>query len=226
MSKKRASRSPITISDQTFPTKEAAKTYIQRLMKKYPDDSILDLPVFEFVFDLLRRHPSLPKKLGCGVAKFTVRRVPPWYRNRAFYIIRNDGTGTEFSFMECLSPRPHAIRFQNACRTAIADQIVEFVERSFALDECVQCAITGAPLTRKACHVDHDPPFRNLVRQFIETEKIVIDEVRIDGEADNVTTDYFGDSLLAKRFSAFHRDHAKLRLVTSAANLGRRRNTS
>src|SRR5439155_24213173 len=127
-----------------------------------------------------QRHPSLPIKLGCGVAQFTIRLAPPWFRNRAFYIIRNDGSVTDFSFTECLSPRSHAVRFQNACRTAIADQIVAFVEQSSAHVERVACAITGALVTRKSYHVDHEPPFRSLVRQFIAMEKIAVDDVWID----------------------------------------------
>jgi hypothetical protein len=195
-------------------------------MDKYADDAILNSPDFEFVFDLLQRHPSLPIKLGCGVAQFTIRLVPPWFRNRAFYIIRNDGSVTDFSFTECLSPRSHAVRFQNACRTAIADQIVAFVERSFADVESIACAITGALVTRDNYHVDHEPPFRDLVQEFITIEKIALKEVRIDGEADNETRDYFGDALLAARFAAFHRTNAKLRLVTPDANLRRTRNAS
>jgi len=137
-------------------------------MKNYRDGDRLNLQDFNFVFDLLQRHPSSERKLGAsGVAHFTIRHAPPWFRNRAFYIVRNDGLETEFSFKECLSPQSHAVRFQNACRTAVADQIIAFVEASFSDVECVACAITGATVTRASYHVDHEPPFRDLSRPKI-----------------------------------------------------------
>ena len=46
-----------------FPSKEAAKDYIRRLMERYTEDSPLGLRDFEFVYDLLQRHPLAEDKI-------------------------------------------------------------------------------------------------------------------------------------------------------------------
>jgi hypothetical protein len=125
-----ATRQKIQIGEHVFASKAAAKARIRTLMAKYADGERLDQPAdAEFVFSLLQRHRLAAKKIGVGVEYFTIRTVLPW-RNRAFYIIRSDGSDVEFSFVECLSETSHRARFQNACREAIHNQIVQFIEHS------------------------------------------------------------------------------------------------
>jgi len=78
-------RTQLTIGGLIFLTKKAAEEHIRSLMKNYRDGDRLNLQDFNFVFDLLQRHPSSERKLGAsGVAHFTIRHAPPWFRNRAF----------------------------------------------------------------------------------------------------------------------------------------------
>src|ERR1700694_4732043 len=122
-----AARVELRINDQIFPTKEAATRYVRDLMAKYTAAEPLNAADARFVLDLLQWHRLASKKIGCGISQFLIRPAPPFFRNRAFYIIRTDGSPVEFSFVECISPTSQLSRFQNACRTAVHIQIEDFV---------------------------------------------------------------------------------------------------
>ena len=57
---------------------------------------------------LLRRHEEETEKIGSGISHFIVDDAPPEYeiRTRCFWIIRSDGSRTDFSFKHCLEARP------------------------------------------------------------------------------------------------------------------------
>jgi hypothetical protein len=101
-------------------------------------------------------------------------------------------------------------------RAAVVDQITSFRDRTLTKD--VRCAITGVPLTRDSLHVDHDPPFAEIARAFL-------DKV---GGAENVKLANDGDGYLGRRFAdpwqawawqSYHRQHAKLFLTDARANM-------
>jgi hypothetical protein len=218
-----ARRKGYIIHDKPFRTQEELKQHIQRMMAKYRDNEILDPEDRAFLLKFVQLHPHAPEKIGAGIAQFTIRHAPPWFRNRAFYIIRVVGPDVEFSFMECLRPSSQKQRFRNACRTAISRDIVDFVETSFEARSIWRCPLTGAPVTRDSYEVDHEPQFVDLVSRFVTEYKIDESAVDIGGDGDHETRDYFRDSTLSMHFAEFHRTHGKLRLVTPEANRKRPR---
>lgn len=169
------------------------------------------------------RHPRAEEKIGPGVAYITIRAVPPWRRNRAFYVVRVDGKGDWFSFEKCLRPLPHSERFRRACRTTASQQIIDFVNRCFDKQATWICPLSGERVTRDYYNVDHEPPFEDLVRKFIAENGIDILAVEIGGNEYGETSDYFRDKTLSARFAEFHKSHARLRLTAPPGNLHRKR---
>jgi hypothetical protein len=218
-----ASRQPVRIHEQVFPTKDAARKYIREIFTQYADHEPLSDAYKEFVIDMVKRnHRLAAQKLRGGVSKIIIKTVLP-FGTRAFYIVRDDGADVEVSWVECLNPTSQKTRFQYACREAIHDQIEQFVRTSFEFAEMVPCAITGGPVTRNSCEVDHEPPFLGLVERFLQETGIDIEKVAIGGDVDHETRDYFEDAELRRRFADFHASNARLRITTPHANRGRRR---
>jgi hypothetical protein len=190
-----ASRQPIRIHDQVFRTKEALRIHIRGLIAHYPDGKSLSDVHIEFVMGLVKRHRLSERKIGEGVSTVIIKTVPP-FGTRAFHLIRSNGTEVEVSRVECLNATPQWSRVQNACREAVHEQIEHFVRTSFRLADPIPCAITGQPVTRDACHVDHEPAFRELVERFLEETGIDYGGVAIGGDLDHETRDYFRTKVL------------------------------
>ena len=53
-----------------------------------------------FLLELLKKHPRAVEKIGAGVKHFTVENAKGG--TRCFYVIRADGSRSDFSFMKCL----------------------------------------------------------------------------------------------------------------------------
>lgn len=90
---------PVTIGDHHFAKKGDAVTFLQEILYRYDlgdkvssdDEAILHL--------LLERHPEATKKIGVGVASFSVRSGD--YSTRCFWVNRTDGSTEKFSFKVC-----------------------------------------------------------------------------------------------------------------------------
>ncbi|KAK7321667.1 hypothetical protein VNO77_32524 [Canavalia gladiata] len=65
---------------------------------------------------LLVYHPHFEDKIGCGLESIMVDRHPHWY-SRCFFVVRTDGSWTDFSYKICLQGyirdryQPNAERF-------------------------------------------------------------------------------------------------------------------
>ena len=204
-----------------FSSKAAIKSRVQGILKSYAPGTRLAGGDKILMFDLLHSHPNHDQKVGCGVAEIFVRTFPP-YNTKGFYLERLDGTGTDFSYNQCLQPATQRADFVAACRVAVAPAILAFKQEQFRQSPTHLCPISGESLTWDNVHVDHAPPlfFSEIVRQFIKEYDISICKIKIGGRGrDGETTVYFEDAHIAKQFVAFHDERAALRLLSPRANI-------
>jgi hypothetical protein len=213
----------ISIGEAMFPSKEAAKAAVQSILNRYSIGSHLSTEDQIFVHSLLLRHPRADLKIDTGVKSISVWSPPPWRRNKGFLVHRIDGTSTDFSYLECLSPSSHWIKVQRAFRAVIADQVTEFKRRSFGGRDLMACEITGEMLTADTCHIDHDPEFLVLIDNFLRVESMDISRIVLTREYDHKTVEEFHDKAIGQRFADFHRQYARLRVISRRANLSRPR---
>jgi hypothetical protein len=166
----------------------------------------------EFMLRLVERHRRAGDKVGCGVAAFIVRENQ--WRKRGFRIIRTDGSETDFSFLKCISHPSHAGEVRGAMRRAVADQVIGFrrpVGRT-------TCPVTGVRLEAGEGHVDHAPPaFLELADAFA-AGRGGYDAIRLR-VADAHMGPELADEAFAASWRAYHRAHARLRVVSAMANL-------
>lgn len=215
-------RQTYTIAGELFTTKAALQARIRGILHRMPDGQLLSLPDFEFMLDVLKRHADYEQKAGAGVAGILVRPNPVYTNTRTFYVVRVDGTTTDFSYLESLKETPHAKRFYNACRVAIEPDIQAFKASAFAGGGLVVCPYTGEKLAFVGAHVDHKAPatFQALVDRFIELNAIDLAGVAIKGKAqDNTYQDTFDDKDMERAWVAFHNTNAVLQVVSRTANL-------
>jgi hypothetical protein len=95
---------PVIIGDVYFPRKGDAQQACRDLLYRYPPGSVIDDPSDEaFLHDLLELHQDAAGKRGVGIDHFEVRLTEEFHQPGLF-IIRVDGTVTDFSFLRCLTP--------------------------------------------------------------------------------------------------------------------------
>lgn len=210
------------VHGHTFPTKQAVIEECRAILYRYKHRECLSDEDAGFVFDLLLQHPHADVKIGDGVTAFHVREFydPP---SRCFWIVRADGSETDFSFLKCLRQVTPLQRFKQSARRAVAEDIIAFKKTAFSGSSVIHCALTGAAISGDDAHVDHsEPTFDEIVRRFICAEQIDPQEVAFL-YPDGMEGTSFADPLLETRFRQFHREHAHLRMVTAQANLRRPR---
>jgi hypothetical protein len=213
------------VGEIEFDSKEQARKCIGKWLKEVcPVVQISDGSGFAFLKDLISRHPEADKKIGCGIIRFEIRENPIFTCQNSFYLIRKDGTETDFSFRSCLSGKKNSkySDFCRAARHAISEQIVVFKTAQFIGIDNPQCEITGVDLQFNDCHVDHVVTFELLVKQFIRENSIDVESSVLDESFDGEIFPRFADDSVRKKWIEFHRQRAVLRLTTPEANLARR----
>jgi hypothetical protein len=166
---------------------------------------------------LIQQHPEYEEKRGCGITGFTV--VSTLYGARGFAIVRADGSATDFSFHECLSPKSVRTTVQGTFRYEVADNIHSATLQRFDKygDELgrVPCALTKKLIDISQSHADHAPPytFQVLVQTFLTARDIVISEDLLEPRADNQHIRRLADRELAAAWRSYHHELAHIRIV-------------
>ena len=147
--------------------------------------------------------------------------------NRCFVLVRKDGVHEDISFKHTIklipsersdSLLPQGLNdYRDAARTAIQNQIRLF--RDQHLKSEAECPITGHPITRENCAVDHIAPltFDRLLLNFTLCRGIRPVDVEIGSV--NGTIAVFIDESIAVEWEQFHRENCQLRLLSRSGHL-------
>ena len=174
---------------------------------------------------LIQQHHEYEQKRGCGIAGFTV--VSTIFGARGFAIVRTDGSVTDFSYRECLSPKSARTSVLAALRHEVADDIQDAKLRYFSQhgdqSGCVACALTGAPIDIAQSHADHAPPwtFQVLAQAFLSAKGIVASEDLLEPSIDNQHRRRLADRELAAAWRSYHHELAHIRVVDAKVNIAR-----
>lgn len=206
----------LTIGAREFASKRAAADAIRTVLYAYKHGQTLTPEHAAFVGDVLERHPEREQKIGAGVASFQVQDNGG---TMGFWLTRIDGSRTDFSFLSCLSAPSAAQKARAAFRREIRDQIVAFRAAAFDWQSLVPCAVSGELVSIGNAHVDHCPTFESLLRDFESLHLLTLDDVAVEPTRDGETDTRLADRDLAKRWADYHREHARLRIVSARANL-------
>lgn len=159
---------------------------------------------------LIPRHGSAKVKIGCGItqivfgknSRFTFRNAkrPPC----CMYAKRSDGSITDISWRECLSPSDNRKKVLNALRNAVRPQIKEFRE---SLDLFWKCQVCGTVSPDSEVDIDHHPkPFGTLVDEWMASTGRSFETIEVCGEHDLQVGDDIVDDLLRNEWTDFHKE--------------------
>lgn len=213
-------RKSIFVNGQLFNSKKSLKTHIRSIVSRYKDDEFLGEADLQFMRSVLDFHRWRDEKIGVGVVSMTVRTNRP-YATRGFWLTRLDNTTTDFSWIECVDQPSQRRDVLAAMRAVIADQKESFRTIFFSSTSEPRCPVTGEPLDMGTCHVDHEPPlsFEKLTTDFIVEKKIDLEAVLLTGYGDGETKQELADESLRRAWQEYHRQYARLRILSPKANL-------
>lgn len=212
------------IAGESFTTKSSLQERIKTILHRYKNKEYLSKDDFEFMFEVLKMHPDASVKIGNGVKAIYIKQNPIYKNTRGFWIVREDNSETDFSYLECLKETPHERLFISACRVAISPYIKEFKENFF--DQLPGkksiCPFTGELISLTNSHVDHKAPltFQKIVNLFLDEYKIDPKKIKINGKGeDGIVQSTFSDKKLEQKWIEYHNKVAQLQIVSRKANL-------
>lgn len=206
-----------TIAGTTFETQKDLVTYVSALLRSARPPIRLDGHDAAFMGDLLLRHPSAERKVGCGVAAIWIKRNGVF--GNGFYVERIDGTFEDFSYKQCIRPFTHATKAKFAFRRAIDDQVIAVKTAAFCDSTYLYCPVTGEPIIWETAHVDHEPPltFAALLADYCEQRGIDLDTIELyepKGGIGKLLSPHMEED-----WSEWHRARARLRVISADANV-------
>jgi hypothetical protein len=212
---------PYSIGSEIFATKGEITKRCQEIRDKTPDGAIVAGNDFDFLISLFKFHDGWHEKAHPNVDAITTH-TPEYGKNkRGFLLIRNGASprimDISFAYTIKIIPSgrelvPQALLdFKAAGRTAVQDQIWEF--RDWALRTATNCPLNNIPLERGNCEVHYPAPntFESILCKFTQERNIRPLHTKI---ASRGTLAIFQDDNLSREWAAYHRQHAKLLLVS------------
>lgn len=213
-------RRPITVGKMEFAAAKFATEYVRRLVARYPDNAVANQADTEFLTDLLELHPRCEEKVGCGVRAFKFKTNPEYTNTRTIFIVRTDGSETDFSWTKCIDGETPERLKRAALRHAVAEQILDFKREALSRGRVV-CPETGEDLSWDFCHVDHCAPntFDKLINDWLAAAELTLDSIEISPSRDSSFNRVLTNKVQCESWREFHRQRKQLRLLSPRANL-------
>jgi hypothetical protein len=212
-------------SQMEFDSKSSAKKFFKAMKDGYRNEDTINAEDSLLLRGLLERHPEAHQKFGCGIKRFFKRKSDKG--TDCFWIEREDGTQTDFSYRDCVDAKGKSLlqEFAEACREAVQPQLDEAKREHFRkfgdADGKVRCEVTDKMVAHYESHLDHKPPmtFQMIVTTFIAANKIEINRDMLSAPADAQFVTTLIDIDLTQRFIEYHTKVAHLRIVAKKENL-------
>lgn len=219
------------VGSRLFPRKDDLLALVQQILHTTP----LGAPVAEtdlaFLLDLLAHHPDARRKIGAGIVAMEVRINPKYRTSRCFWAVRRDGSETDWSFTKCIYPTTTMKLLGEAFRHVVLAQTQPFKQAHFAAYANakgeVLCPVERIWVAERDAHVDHIPPLtmEQLILDFLGSRQRAPEDIVLSSPSDGSIGRTLADPALARDWRAYHREHARLRVVSWIANLSTIRRT-
>lgn len=151
-----------------------------------------------FLHQIIGMHTEYNQKKGVGIKKFFIQKNQ--YKINGFYLERNDGTITDFSYIHSITPRTNNQKISIACRTAI------------------RCDVFDIKNGDNDIHVHHENiSFAEIVK--IWRKKYPNLDLSVNKTYDNNEITYFTNNVTEESFKKFHRDVALLKVMPAKEHM-------
>ena len=217
----------IIAGGKVFKNKTTLTNYCKYVLNNAKLNATLEGDWEAVISDVLRMHESFHEKTKGQDFKIGVRSCMINPRNRQFFILREDGSNTDFSYNKAITARKKEGYIKDILRAAIKDQTVSFKEDYFVNNAdsrgYVICAETGLKIKKKDAHIDHYPmQFDEIVKEWVNMNGISSEDITLSRpKGDNNTVWDMKDDKLLSSFIDFHKSIATYRIVLNKVNLQR-----
>lgn len=212
----------ITIQSQYFSTKKSLIEKCKKILNSYKDGNKLNLSDELFMIDFFTQLAKNNKLKGQKIVEVYVRKSKK-FPNLQFWIKRENGTETDISYLNCISPRKKIDEISDACRRAVESIITEY---KFKHIYPTTSDLSGHSIVcPDEAEVDHyDMDFVELVNNWISQnggEEKIYSKINETEDGSEITE--FTDSTLVESFIQYHKLYTHLRLITVEENRKRKR---
>ena len=223
-----AKRQKFKLLDNTFKTKAEFKKFVKTILNKYDIDGVIDDTDFQYISELLKRHPEYEKKIGSGIKHIVIRTDGKWGKTRCFHILRTDGSQTDFSYINCIDndiSREPMKMYKASARSAVKKQISSFLSNYITQTkdyaDNVISQKSNTKINTKDATVDHIPPmtFDKIANDFLQIKQLDPSQIEYMGFGDNQYHKEFREEAIKVEFEEYHRKVAKLRVISRHENL-------
>jgi hypothetical protein len=209
-----------------FKNKTELKEKCKTILYKYPKNSELkgnDLLLLKEVLSLHENYELKTKGLSYTIY---VRPCPINPKNNQFYVVREDGSDTDFSYVKAItSNTTKSSRIKKILRDSINLQTIIYKDKYFkenAVNGYVICAETGLKIKKKESHLDHYPTqFDEIVKMWVDANSVKSEDIDIYYLGDNTTCWKMENQELLQKFIKLHEEVATYRVVLNKVNLQR-----
>jgi hypothetical protein len=216
---------PVSIATRDFKSQSDAMAFFKAMLNRYkPGDRVAGVDAFDLAA-LLDRHAEYAEKVGVGIDHFELMMTDQG--TQCFRIVRNDGSGIDFSYIHCVRGRSPSRKdeisraFRQAIRFDLYGARDKFFSEHRDSQGLIPCAVSKARIPPEQGHMDHRPPltFEVIVITFLEGRGLTYESVPITTGADNQVAPTLTDESLSNAFRQYHARIARLDFVTNTINL-------
>lgn len=227
---------PVMLPDgKKWGTQSEALSHFKNMLARYADGQIVDsIEDHDDLVALLERHDQLgiseSSKIGAGISYFERRlNRGEGYSSHGFWVIRVDGTETDFSYVKTIKGMPMSVleQYYGACRSAVGADLAAEKQRQFDhfadLDGKIPCDVSGVLVQFSEAQLRHSKPyFGEIVREFRVKNGWSEDDLvaLISTSNDAQISTKFRHSEDSEAFREFHHSRAVLHIVSNTPEHG------
>lgn len=217
-------RKPVILMTQMFDSRQEAREHFRAMLRRYKPGERLNDDDTQDLAGLLRRHTEYHDKVGCGISHFEVMLNE--HGTVGFYLVRTDGSGTDFSFIHCINNRPPSLKqevheaFRNAIQPEILRMRDDFQRQHRTTDGLFVCAVSNERIPFHRGSIDHRPPmtFEVIVETFLAAHRMTLDQVPLTEKQDNQIATELTDDRIKEQFIEYHNKVARLDFIKRSIN--------
>ena len=209
-----------------FQTKKATYEYAKKKITKLGECIVYreKKEDYDFLYGLLCNHDEKLEKIGCGIDRFEIRRSEFGWKSLGTFIIRNDGSEIDFSWVYCCQFKRRSIitDLTNAMRYSIYDQTNDYKNNNELV--CSYCKLDTK--NKKDYHTDHDSPSFKIIKEDFLLDLESDDElypVEFDGGFGNATCFRESDTEFKKKWQSYHKKKARYQILCATCNLKKKK---
>jgi hypothetical protein len=208
----------IHLGGKVFSSKSKAEAFVRSINDAHVPGEFLTGEEDAAIRAALQRHPGCAEKVGLGIRRIGIFGNGDTRSGHGFGVERVDGTIARFSYRNCFDAnrRENRDRVSEAFRQAVRSAVLKWRDNTVTKHEGrMLCPIARTPIDPKRCHVDHtSPSFAELVKEFLSTEGLEIDEVGVEISDGSQVEAVISDIEIRNRWIQFHNRKVSLRIVS------------